>query len=130
MKKFLRYLITAGVGLALVILIVGLKGAFGGVEVTEAMKIWCDGFFASGVVFVCVGVIVMASNGGAFDMLAYSVRLIFELLRRDLKTRKYKDYYEYRKAKSENKRSFAFLLIVGLALVAISVIFLILFYKL
>ena len=87
-------------------------------------------FFASGVIIACVGLLVVATEGGAFDMLAYAVVLIFDGLRKDVTKRKYKDFYEYKQAKKEKKRSFAYLLIVGLIFIVISLVFLIPYYNL
>ena len=41
--------------------------------------------------------------------------------------RKYKTFYDYREARKDRKRSVSFVLIVGLALIAVSVVFLILY---
>jgi hypothetical protein len=127
MSNFLKYLITSLVGLALVILIAFTKGILQVETQAQAMSILCDAFFAPGVLFAGFGLIVVASNAGAFDMLAYGFSLIFVLLKRNIKERKYKDFYEYSKAKEEKRKgrsSIAFILVVGLVMVAISMIFL------
>ncbi len=62
-------------------------------------------------------------------MLGYAVRLFFDLFRRDVTKRKYRDFYEYKEAKKDKQRSsILFLLIIGCALIVISVVFLILYY--
>lgn len=129
-KTLLRYGITFAVGLLLAFCAMLAQGIFSQTETVAVMKILCNAFFASGVVIACVGLLVVATEGGAFDMLAYAVVLIFDGLRRDVTKRKYKDFYEYKQAKKEKKRSFAYLLIVGLIFIAISLIFLIPYYNL
>ncbi len=124
MKTFLRYLITAAIGMAIVFLIVLAKGVFSQTDMQEIMKIWCDAFFVAGAVLLCAGGIVLASNGGAFYMLGYAVSLIFSIVRSSKIERKYKTYYDYSEAKKENRHSFAFILLVGLLFVAIAGIFL------
>ena len=39
-----------------------------------------------------VGLIVVASRGGAFDMLGYAIRMMIDVFKRDVKDRKYKDF--------------------------------------
>lgn len=97
--------------------------------VVDIMKAFCDAFFVSGVLLTCIGGLVFVSNGGVFDMLAYGVRTFFTAFKRNVTDRKYKDYYEYREAKKANKRSFSFLLVVGIVFIVISMIFLALYYK-
>lgn len=126
----LRYSVTVAVGLAVALIVMSFKGVFTQTDSVAAMRILCDSFFVSGVCIVCIGLIVVLSNGGAFDMLSYAVVLIFDALRKDVTKRKYKDFYSYREAKKDRKRGFGFLLIVGFALVGISLCFLAAYYGL
>lgn len=133
MSNFYKYLITSLAGAAIVIIIVFTHGILQADTTSAAMQILVDAFFVPGVLFVGFGLIVVASNGGAFDMLSYGVSLIFVLLKKNIKERKYKDFYEYSQAKKEkrkDKASIAFILVVGLVLVAISMVFLALYYVL
>lgn len=133
MKNVLRYSVTAAVGLVIALVVMLAKDLFGQSSTEQVMRILCDAFFVPGVCLTGAGLIVLASNGGAFYMLSYGVRFLFFMFK-DVFTggkaeRKYKDYYEYRKAKSEQKRSVAFMLIVGVGFLAVSVIFLICYYN-
>ena len=119
MKTVYRYLITAGVGLLIVLLVVLMKNGFEEQDVEIAMQIWCDAFFVSGV--------FLTSNGGVFDMLGYAVSLLWYTFKSSKVERKYKTFYDYREARKDRKRSVSFVLIVGLALIAVSVVFLILY---
>ena len=127
MKTVYRYLITAGVGLLIVLLVVLMKNGFEEQDVEIAIQIWCDAFFVSGVFLTCGGLIVVASNGGVFDMLGYAVSLLWYTFKSSKVERKYKTFYDYREARKDRKRSVSFVLIVGLALIAVSVVFLILY---
>ena len=127
MKTVYRYLITTGVGMLIVLLIVLMKNGFTETDVEIAMQIWCDAFFVSGVFLTCGGLIVVASNGGVFDMLGYAVSLLWYTFKSSKVERKYKTFYDYREARKDRKRSVSYVLIVGLALLAISVVFLILY---
>ena len=127
MKTVYRYLITTGVGMLIVLLVVLMKNGFTETDVEIAMQIWCDAFFVSGVFLTCGGLIVVASNGGVFDMLGYAVSLLWYTFKSSKVGRKYKTFYDYREARKDRKRSVSYVLIVGLALLAISVVFLILY---
>ena len=72
---------------------------------------------------------IFASNGGAFDMLSYAFIRFFDLFRRDVRNKKYKDFYEYREAKKDKKRGMAFMLIVGVIFIALAGIMLIAYYQ-
>lgn len=129
MKKYVKYLITAAIGLAIAFLIICLKGTFTKDNAKDVMHILTDAFFVAGVLISGYGILVIASNGGTFDMFAYGFISIFQFFKKDYKKRKYKDFYEYRKTKQASPRPFFYLVIVGLFYIAISMIFLILYYK-
>lgn len=130
-KKLLAYGISFLIGAAIALLVMGLRGIFTETEPREIMRLLSDAFFVPGVVLAGVGLLVFATNGGVFDMLVYSVILFFNLFRRNVQDRKYRDFYEYREAKKDRKRrSLAFLLIVGLLYIALAALFLILYGQL
>lgn len=131
LKALLQYSITTAIGVSVAVVIMAVKGLFGGVELEpqEIYKILSDAFFVPGVIIGGVGLIVFASHGGVFDMLGFSVRLFFDLFRRDVTKRKYRDFYEYKEAKKDKQRSsILFLLLVGVAFIAVSIVFLVLYY--
>ncbi len=124
-----RYLIATGVGLAIAFLVMLLGDIFGQDRKSEIFRILSDSFFTSGVLLTGVGVILVASNNGFFDMLSYGVITFFSARKKDVSERKYKDYYEYKKVKSEKKRSTAYLLLVGIAMLVIAGLCLIGYYN-
>ena len=128
-KNILRYSIASAVGLALAFVILCFKKIFSQTDAVKVFQILCDAFFVTGICFACIGVIMLAGNGGAFDMLGYAFVMLFDALRKDISKRKYKDFYEYRQAKKEKKRNVLYMFVVGGAFIAISVIFLILYYQ-
>ena len=129
MKTVYKYLITVAAGFVITFIALLARDIFHLTATVDFMKAFCDAFFAAGVLLACVGGLVFVSNGGVFDMLAYGVRTFFTAFRRNVTDRKYKDFYEYREAKKSSKRSFSFLLIVGIVFIAISMIFLALYYN-
>ncbi len=117
-----RYLISAGVGLLLAFAIMVSRGIFAETQVNRVLIILSDAFFVSGMCLTGVGALVFATNEGVFRMLSYSISLFFRV--RSQKKKKYKDFYEYKTAKDEKKGSFAYLLVVGLAFIAVACILL------
>ena len=128
-RNILRYVISISVGAAIALLVMSSKGIFASADVKDTMRILSDSFFVSGVCLSSVGAILFVSNGGLFDIFGFSMRMLFGALKRNVRERKYKDFYEYREAKKEKKRSVAYLLIVGLFFIAAAAVCLWLFYK-
>lgn len=128
MKKYLRYLITFLVGLVFAFVICLFKNIFSQTSTNEIFKILVDAFFVPGVIILGFGLLVVATNGGTFDMLAYGAIMFASLFQKGTK-RKYKTFYDYHEAQKDRKYSFAYLLIVGGILIAISLILLIFWYK-
>lgn len=128
-KKLLVYGISAFVGVAIVVISICAKQIWAQPSTVEVMRILSDSCFLSGILLAGLGLLIVASNGGAFDMLAYAVRVFFLRFKRDINKRKYKDFYEYREEKKGEKRSMAFLLIVGLVFIALAILFLVLYYN-
>ena len=128
MKTLKRILITLVIGLVFVFMVAASKEVFKESEAKVIFHILSDSFFAVGVVITGFGLLVVASNGGAFDMLSYGVSTFFSFFRRS-KARKYADFYEYRVAKEKNKHNFGFLLIAGSIIIVIAIIMYVFYNK-
>ena len=112
-RWWLRYVITAAVLAVFVVLVAWARGAFTTTNQRELLGNLCDAFAIPGILAICFGLLIVASNGGTFDMLAYGFRTLFRTLKKDPLDRKYGNFYEYRKAKQAKKRTFWYLVIVG-----------------
>ena len=123
MKALRKYLITIIVGLAAVAGIVWAKDIIAQTEPTKIYHILCDAFFAVGWVLFAAGVLVFTSNEGTFDMLAYGISSFIDLFR-DKSRKKYATFFDYRESRGEKKFSFGFLILCGLAFLAVSLVFL------
>ncbi len=123
MTKLKQYLITTGVGLLLTFLIALLRDVVSQTETKEVIKILCDSFFVSGTLLTCVGLLIVASNLGAFEMIVYGMTSFIDFFRKRSE-RKYATFYDYHEARANNKTSFWYMLIIGLALIGVSLIFL------
>ncbi len=128
-KKILGYAITLVVGLAFAFIIMLSKGIFKKESSIEIFHILTDSFFVPGVCIFGFGLLVVASNGGTFDMMTYGLIKFFSFFKRDLKSEKYKTFQEYRLARHETSSEFLHLVIVGLFLIALSLIFLACYYN-
>ncbi|MCM1042760.1 MAG: DUF3899 domain-containing protein [Corallococcus sp.] len=129
MKKYIKYVIAFVVCAVVTVCLLWAFGTFTQTDGGEIMKNLCDAFFVPGIIMLCIGLLVFATKGGAFDMLAYGVRKLFDLFKRDLTKVKYKTFYDYRKAQQEKTRDFLYMLIVGAVWVVISALFLVLYYN-
>lgn len=127
MKNSLKFIIPTAIGLIAAVLIMFSKDVLGQETSKQVFSILSDAFFVPGVCLAGVGAIVWASSGGVFDMLAYGVICFFDTFRKDITKRKYKDFYEYRQAKKGEGRNLWFLLVVGLAFIAIAVVMLLVY---
>jgi hypothetical protein len=129
MKRVLPYLITTLVGAAIVVTIILAQRIWTAEDMTEIMRRLSDAFFVAGVCIGGVGLLVFASNGGVFYMLTFGIIRLFDLFRRNVNERKYKDFYEYKESKKDKKHGFGFMLVVGLACIAIAGAFLAAYYN-
>ena len=128
MKKVLKYLIPVLICCTVVMVILASRGSF--VKTGKALiRDLCDAFTVPGTLMFCFGLLVLATNGGTFDMLAFGVRKLFELFRKDLTKVKYRTFYDYRQAQKEKKRTFIHFIIVGSAFLLVAIVFLIIYYK-
>ncbi len=128
MKKVLKYLIPVLICCTVVMVILASRGSF--VKTGKALiRDLCDAFTVPGALMFCFGLLVFATNGGTFDMLAFGVRKFFELFRKDLTKVKYRTFYDYRQAQKEKKRTFIHFIIVGSAFLLVAIVFLIVYYK-
>ena len=129
MKRVLPYLITTLVGAAIVVTIILAQRIWTAEDMTEIMRRLSDAFFVAGVCIGGVGLLVFASTGGVFYMLTFGIIRLFDLFRRNINERKYKDFYEYKESKKDKKHGFGFMLVVGLVFIAIAGAFLAAYYN-
>ena len=126
MKKWLHYIIISGVALLLVLCVLLAQNAFQS-SGEELLRSFCDAFFVAGVVTLGIGLLIWASDNGTFDMVSFGVIKLFDMLKKDITKVKYRTYYDYRQAQQGKKHSFTAYLIIGSVLMAIAIIFLILY---
>ena len=128
MRDWLKYVITGSIGLGFALIIMLAKGVFNQEDTQQVYKILSDSFFVPGVCIAGFGLLIFASNGGTFDMLSFGMKKFFSLFKRDLKGTMNETFYDYRVAKEGTEKSFGYMIIVGLVFIAISVIFVVLYF--
>ena len=129
LKEYKEYTITAAVALGVSILILLSRGIFQEEAVDMVITIISDAFFIPGVLLICVGLIVYASNEGLFLAISYGFKVIGRSLtaKKDEKIIDEK-YHEYYARQIEKKTKGKHFLIVGLAFVIISLIFVVVYF--
>ena len=116
---------------ALTLLVALLKGVFSQKNAVELIRVICDSFFLTGFFALSLGGLIVCSSKGAFDALSYLVYSFF--VNHNWSKTKFKDkktYIEYVQEKREKSNSApSYLLLVGLIYIAISIVFLIVYYN-
>ena len=124
-----KYGITCGLAFVLIWVYCSSRNLFLQSEM-ERWRILCDAFTIPGLTYVMIGFLMMIANEGFFDMLGYACGKAMDLF---IPGRKYdgEKYYEYVQRKRENRsKGYGFLFVVGGILMALAVVFLMLFYRL
>lgn len=128
MDKLKKYLITFGVGLLAAFAIAYGRDIFSQTQAHIIFAILADSFVVPGVILAGIGGLMFVSNEGMFDGFAYGITSFLDLFRKEKKN-KYHTFYEYKESKKDRDITFGFLLICGLALIAVSAVMLLLYHK-
>lgn len=123
-REYKEYAITVAVALAVGVLIALSRGIFQEDELDMIITIISDAFFIPGVLLICVGLIVYASNEGLFLSISYGFKTIGRTItaKKDEKLMEEK-YHEYYARQIEKKTKCKHFLLVGLVFVVISLVF-------
>ena len=123
-REYKEYAITIAIALAVGVLIALSRGIFQEDELDMIITIVSDAFFIPGVLLICVGLIVYASNEGLFLSISYGFKAIGRTItaKKDEKLMEEK-YHEYYARQKEKKTKCKHFIIVGLAFVVVSLVF-------
>ncbi len=127
-KQLLKYGLAIGIGLVYAIYTVISQDAFSQ-DLRGLLRIISDGLFLPGALMVLIGLLMVVSNEGAFDALAYtgkSLKRFFIPERPGEKRVNYREFVEQRREKKV--AGFAFLFFVGGAFTLLGLIFMLVFY--
>lgn len=123
-REYKEYAITTAIALAVGVLIALSRGIFQEDELDMIITIVSDAFFIPGVLLICVGLIVYVSNEGLFLSISYGFKAIGRTItaKKDEKLMEEK-YHEYYARQMEKKTKCKHFIIVGLAFVVVSLVF-------
>lgn len=127
-KKLLKYGIGLAVCLALAALYCTLRD-FQSLSLVAKYRTLCDAFTVPGLLSLCTGCLLWASNDGFFHGLGYCVDIAWKALLPGGR-RKMERYHEYVERHNQKKvTGYGFLFILGGVCMAVAIVFLILFYR-
>lgn len=102
------------------------RGVFEQTNAKDLYQVLSDSFFVPAVVITGFGLLIFASNEGVFDGISYGVKAFLGMFK-SKQEKKYKSLYEYKEQKHAVKTETKFILISGLIILAISIVFYILY---
>lgn len=129
-KEYKEYVITTAVAFVVGLLLALSRGIFQEKEIDMIITIISDAFFIPGVLLICIGLIVYASNEGLFLSISYGFKAIGRTItaKKDEKLMDEK-YHEYYARQIQKKTKCKHFLIVGVAFVVISLLFVIVYFS-
>lgn len=125
--SLIKYGITAGIGLALTAWYVIPRVIFQ-LDAEQMYRVLCDGFFLPGIFMIFIGLMFVMNNLGALDTISFAFHYLAHTFL-PVAFGEGQSYLEYVEARREKRISgFGCIFVVGIIFVAISAIFLMLFY--
>ena len=131
-KKILwRYLICLGVGLAFVLVVCAIGGFFRE-SVKDNVQLLHNAFFSVGALMVLFFGLLYVSGEGAFLGIGYALNWAVKSLLPFGRNKVPETYAQYRERKlgKEKRKGDRCLLFIGLLFIAVSIIFLVIWYQL
>ena len=132
-KNLIKYGISVGISLLLAYVYIASRIDLGNLSQVQPMDLYliiCDAFTVPGLLLLMSGLLMTISNMGALDGLGYVAVNGLKMLipGGGKKPETFKEYLDRRREKKI--RGYGFLYITALGCIAISVVFMILFYRL
>lgn len=114
----IKYIVSIIIGSLFVILTLYIQGF-------NYLMSYEDGFFVAGSVLICVGLLSLLSNYGAFDLLSYSGKYVFNMSKKK-KIERYPEYVE-NKVLIRKKLKYKWIpyIVVGILFILISIVIMI-----
>lgn len=126
-ERIIKYTTLTAVAVAIALCTSLIQDLYGMTAVADIMRGLCNCFSVPGMIFILVGLIVVCSNGGAYDIMGFAARKFFSVFR-SAEHRSKETYREYRERKNGEKRAFWGFFIVGGIFFAVGMTFLIAYY--
>lgn len=124
----IKYGISIGIGLLLAYTYISLRD-FGAMELVDKYRTLCDAFTIPGVLLLMSGLLVTVSNEGALDGVGYILSQGLRMLipGKSAGSEKFADYIERKRGK--RVKGYGFLYISAGLFLAITTVFMVLFYS-
>ena len=110
------------------LLIANSKEVFKQTDLKTIYHILSDSFFVPGIVITGFGLLIYASNEGAFDGVTYGVMAFLNMFK-SKQEKKYSSLYDYKQKKHAVKTQTGFILISGLIVLTFGILFYILYSR-
>lgn len=120
-RDLLANLITGGV-VAVAVFVLGMSREY------TVLRCLCDGAFVAAVFLLGLGGIKVARNKGTFDVAGFGLRSVVDITIPALRRAEKEDIQQYRERKAMERRSAVGMLLAGVIYLALSLVFLLLFY--
>lgn len=128
--KGLQALIALIVGLAIAIGVAFARGFSFQLPIKQMMQCLSDGFFVAGLLELGMGALIWVSTTGFFDMISYGFKSMLVLFTSLKNPKEHQNFYDYKTERDEHRGKTNFvLLIVGGALIVLSLVCLWLYYQ-
>ena len=104
-------------------------------DLETTLKELCNAFTISGALVLCLGGLVLVSDKGAFDGIAFSMKTFFSVhffflnKHPQHEGETYADYVERKHKGDKRRKTYVFQIILGAALLIIGLILLVVYYK-
>ena len=100
-SKRRKNLIYAAATVVAVLAIAAIMGLFKAEGAKQMAKVFCDAFFATGVLFCGVGILSWIGKGGSFDIFSYSAKVVGYKFKPKAKL---DSYYDYKQEKEKKRK--------------------------
>ena len=117
-----KYLIDAGIGLVIALLVCWIEGLFSAEAAGDVLRILSDGFFVAGALFLGMGGLTWTRNGGVMDGLGFTFKTAIGRLRADYEA-SHMTFAEYREEREKKATSPMPSLLSGLTHCAVAIVF-------
>ncbi len=114
-----------GIGLAFALFIMYNRGIFSAPDSKTVIRDVSDGFTVSGMVMLCIGMLILVSQKGAFDAISFAFGSLISMFKKNaVLSEKYRTYSNYKQQKMDKDRiRTSVLMIPGLILTVLGIIF-------
>ncbi len=126
-SKIITYSVASAVAVVLTVAMAAGFGAFNASSASLAFAYLCNASFIVAVLYCGIGGLSWIASTGLFDIFGYgfkSLKYLFTPLKRDEDDTGYYEYVMKKREDAKNKPVPYFLLIIGLVVLAVSLIFL------